>query len=106
MKTFKKHLEEKLTDKEFKEIYDEERILLEISLQLQEVRKVSGLSQRELAKIARVTQQQLSKIESGLNCNLSTFLRVCHALKVKLDIHPLPSMSIKAADRHMNIFPG
>ena len=39
MKTFKKHLEEKLADNEFKEMYDEERYLLEISLQLQEVRK-------------------------------------------------------------------
>ncbi len=94
MKTFKKHLEEKLADNEFKEMYDEERYLLEISLQLQEVRKVSGLAQHELAKKARVTQQQLSKIENGLNCNLSTFLRVCHALNVKLDLNSLRRMPI------------
>ena len=42
MKTFKKHLEGKLTDKEFREMFDEERDLLEISLQLQEARKISG----------------------------------------------------------------
>jgi hypothetical protein len=32
MKTFKKHLDKKLQDKEFKAMYDEERKLLEISL--------------------------------------------------------------------------
>jgi len=86
MKVFKKHLNEKLQDKEFKEIFDEERELLEIAYQLLDARKRIGLTQQELAKKAHVTQQQLSKIESGLNCNIATLLRVCHALKVKLNL--------------------
>lgn len=86
MKTFKKHLDTKLKDEQFKKQYDEERELLEISIQLLNARKNSGLSQQELAKKAHITQQQLSKIESGLNCNLSTFLRVCQALKVRIDL--------------------
>ena len=76
----------KLKDEQFKKQYDEERELLEISIQLLNARKSSGLSQQELARKAHITQQQLSKIESGLNCNLATFLRVCHALKVKIDL--------------------
>jgi predicted transcriptional regulator len=86
MKTFRKHLNSKLKDKEFKQWYDEEREMLEISIQLLEARKNLGLSQRELAKRAQITQQQLSRIESGMNCNLLTFLKVCHALRVKLDL--------------------
>lgn len=89
MKTFKKHLDTKLEDKQFKKMYDEEREILELSMQIFNARKSSGLSQQELAKKAHITQQQLSKIESGMNCNMSTFLRVCHALQVqvKLNLH-------------------
>ena len=86
MKTFKKHLDTKLSDKQFKEMYDEEREMLELSFQILNARKKSGLSQRDLARKAQITQQQLSKIESGMNCNLSTFLRVCHALQVRLNL--------------------
>ena len=45
-----------------------------------------GLSQQDLARKAQITQQQLSNIESGMNCNISTLLKVCHALKVKLNL--------------------
>ncbi|MBI1986901.1 MAG: helix-turn-helix transcriptional regulator [Nitrospinae bacterium] len=31
-------------------------------------------------------QQQLSKIENGINCNLATFLKVCNALGLKIDL--------------------
>jgi HTH-type transcriptional regulator/antitoxin HipB len=84
MKTFKQHLNTKLEDKQFKQAYDEEHEMLEISFKLLDARKNLGLSQAELAQRAKITQQQLSKIESGMNCTLSTFLKVCHALQVRL----------------------
>jgi len=86
MRTFKKHLEEKLKDREFREFYKEERQLMEMSLKIAEARKNSGLSQKELAQKARVTQQQLSKVENGLNCNLLTFLKVCQALGMTINL--------------------
>lgn len=86
MKTFRDHLKTKLIDKEFKDFYDAERQLLEISLKILNLRKESGLSQKDLAYKAQVTQQQVSKIESGLNCNMTTFLKVCNALGVKMDL--------------------
>ena len=86
MKTFRDHLKTKLIDKEFRDLYDEERQLLEISLKILNVRKELGLSQKDLAYKAHVTQQQVSKIESGLNCNMTTFLKVCNALGVKMDM--------------------
>jgi len=93
MKTFRKHLNTKLKDREFEQLYDEERKMLEISVKLSYARKNLGLSQQELAKRAHISQQQLSRIESGMNCNLSTFLKVCHALQVKLDLH-CPGMNM------------
>ncbi|HCL55630.1 MAG TPA: XRE family transcriptional regulator [Spirochaetia bacterium] len=85
MKTFKKHLNEKLNDIKFQEMYDEEKKLLEISLKIHDEREKHGLSQNEVAKKAHITQQQLSKIENGENCNVLTLLKVCHALGLKLD---------------------
>jgi len=93
MKTFRKHLNTKLKDREFEQLYDEERKMLEISVKLSYARKNMGLSQQELAKRAHISQQQLSRIESGMNGNLSTFLKVCHALQVKLDLQ-CPGMNM------------
>lgn len=86
MRTFREDLKNKLADKEFREFYNEERQLLEIALKIVSTRKELGLSQKALANKAQVTQQQISKIEGGLNCNMTTFLKVCNALGVKMDL--------------------
>ncbi|OQY31152.1 MAG: transcriptional regulator [Spirochaetaceae bacterium 4572_59] len=85
MRTFKKHLEDNIKDPEFRDHYSEEKKLIELSLKIHEAREKSGLSQIEVAKRAHVTQQQLSKIENGRNCNIMTFLKVCHALGLDFD---------------------
>ncbi len=87
MKTLDKHLKTKLKDKEFAEMFEEERHILELALKIAEARKNSGFTQKELAKKAQVTQQQLSKIENGLNCNIKTFLKVCAALGIKMNLN-------------------
>ena len=86
MRTFKDHLSEKLKNPEFKEMYNEEKYLLELGLKIVETRNQKGLSQIELASKSHITQQQLSKIENGVNCNLLTFLKVCEALGISLNI--------------------
>lgn len=86
MKTFRNHLNEKIKNDHFKRLFDEERLLAELSLKIVEARQQSGFSQKEIAQKAKVTQQQLSKIENGINCNLTTFLKVCTALDLKLDL--------------------
>ncbi|PJZ79216.1 helix-turn-helix domain-containing protein [Leptospira meyeri] len=86
MRSFKTHLDAKLNSKSFKEKFEEEKELVNISIELQTLREKKGLSQSDLAKKAHVTQQQLSKIENGVNCNLSTFLKVCHALDLEISI--------------------
>lgn len=52
-------------------------------------REQRGLSQKGVAQKANVTQQQLSKVENGINCNLTTFLKVCNALDLKIDLDPV-----------------
>ena len=86
MKRFKDHLQNKLRDEEFRQLFEEEKELLELSLKVVDARKQSGLSQKELSEKVHVTQQQISKIENGVNCNMLTFLKVCHALGIQIDL--------------------
>ncbi len=86
MKTFRKHLNEKLKNEHFRRVYEEERQLAELSLKILGAREQQGLSQKEVAQKAKVTQQQLSKVENGISCNLTTFLKVCNALDLKIDL--------------------
>jgi DNA-binding XRE family transcriptional regulator len=86
MKSLNDHLKSKLKSKSFNDRFKEEKELVNISLELQTLREKKGLSQSDLAKKAHVTQQQLSKIENGINCNLTTFLKVCNALDLEISI--------------------
>jgi predicted transcriptional regulator len=86
MKTFKKHLNEELNNIDFKILFEEEKELLEISIKIAKRRNKLGLSQKELAQKANITQQQLSKVENGINCNMTTFLKVCNALNMKVGL--------------------
>lgn len=81
MRRYKDHLQDKLQDEEFWQLFKEERELLELSLKVLDTRKQSGLSEK-----AYITQQQISKIENGVNCNMLTFLKVCHALGIKVGL--------------------
>jgi len=92
VKTFDFHLEDKLRSKRFRELYEEEKELLEISIQVLEARTNLDLSQQEAAKRASITQQQLSRIESGMNFNIKTLLKVCDAFDLALDLRPRHSL--------------
>ncbi|EMN43939.1 helix-turn-helix domain-containing protein, partial [Leptospira weilii] len=48
-------------NEKFKEKFQEEKELINLSLELHDLREKKGLSQSELAKLAHVIQQQLSK---------------------------------------------
>ena len=85
MRTFKKNIKEELKDDKFSQLYNEERELLALSIKILEERNNLGISQKDLAKKAHVTQQQLSKVENGINCNITTFLKVCGALGLRIN---------------------
>ena len=89
MKTYRAHLNEKLKNKRFRQLYAEEKQLAELSVRLLETREQRRLTQKEVAVQAKVTQQQLSKLENGVSCNITTFLRVCNALGLQLELSQL-----------------
>jgi len=94
MMTFDSHLKEKLKNKQFKRMYEEERELLDISLKVLEARIEQNLSQAELANRAHITQQQLSRIENGMNFNIKTLLKLCDALDLSLDFRERPKLQL------------
>jgi len=86
MRTFKNHLDEKLKKKKFRDLFNEELELTSIALKIQKKRLELGLTQSEVTKIAKITQQQLSKVENGINCNITTLLKVCNALGLQIEL--------------------
>ena len=92
MMKFDSHLKEKLKNKRFKRMYEEEKELLDISLKILEARREQNLSQAELANRAHITQQQLSRIENGMNFNIKTLLKLCDALDLSLDFKERPKL--------------
>ncbi|EQA38226.1 DNA-binding helix-turn-helix protein [Leptospira inadai serovar Lyme str. 10] len=94
MKSFKSHLKSKVSNQKFLEAFDQEKQLLGLALKIQEYRNKKGLSQADLAKRAHVTQQQVSRLETGINTNVSTFLKICHALDLDLSLNVIKSRKV------------
>ena len=92
--TFDSLLNEKLKNKRFMRMYEEEKELLEISIRIIEARTGQNLSQAELAERAHVTQQQLSRIENGMNFNIKTLLKLCDALNLSIDFKQRPKLQL------------
>jgi DNA-binding XRE family transcriptional regulator len=84
LKTFRSHLKELMINTEFANGYEEEKKRVSIAIKIAEYRQKQNLTQTELAKRSGITQQQLSKLERGENCNMNTFLKVCHSLGIEV----------------------
>lgn len=68
---FEEHLQQKLKNKKFKKLYEEEVKRLEIVLEIVELRKKYGYTQKELARKLDTTQSVVARMEAG-NQNLTT----------------------------------
>lgn len=90
---FDRYLEEQLQDKEFAERFDKAGKAWDVALQLADLRKRSGLSQKELAHRVGTSQQQISRLESPAyeGHSLSMIRRVAEVLgaAVRVTIEPL-----------------
>lgn len=71
-----KHLQRKLADPYFKELYELEEQKLRLVKPIIEYRIKHDLNQKQLAEQAGVTQQHISKIESGDFSNITTLEKV------------------------------
>ena len=83
---FNDHLNSKLQNNAFAKIYNEEKELLMIGVQIAQARELQGLTQAELAQKCRVTQQQLSRVERGGNCNMLTLIKISSVLGYKVGL--------------------
>lgn len=86
MKSYRDHLNEQVTNLEFKKLYEDEKYLLELGLKITETRRQLGISRKELAEKSHITERQLSKIENGYNCNLLTFIKVSSTLGLSINL--------------------
>lgn len=91
MRPVNKHLEAKLKDPYFKELYELEEQKLDIVKRIIDYRIKNSLTQGQLAKNVGVSQQHISKIENGEFSNISTLEKVLLSIgfKVKLEVIPL-----------------
>ena len=91
MKQVSKHLEEKLKDPYFKELYELEEQKLAIVKRIIEYRIKNNLTQGQLAKRVGVSQQHISKIENGEFSSIATLEKVLLFIgfTVKLQVAPL-----------------
>lgn len=84
------HLQEKLKDPYFKEIYELEEQKLIIVKQIINYRIKHKISQKDLADKAGVTQQHISKIENGEFSNISTLEKVLLFTGYTVKIQAIP----------------
>jgi DNA-binding XRE family transcriptional regulator len=75
-RTVDDHLQEKLRDPYFKELYELEQQKFSIVKNIIDFRIKHHLSQADLAKQLKVTQQHISNIESGEFSSVSTLEKV------------------------------
>lgn len=81
---FENYKQEKLKNSKFREEYEREKQLVELSIKIIEERQRRKLTQKALARLAGVTQQQLSKTENAISGNIQTYLKVLNALNMTL----------------------
>lgn len=92
MKRIDAHLNEKLADPYFRELYEIEQQKLIFADVLIQYRMKRNLTQGQLAKKLGITQQYISKIENGEFSNLKTLEIILFLIgfKVKMNVEPLP----------------
>lgn len=85
---FDNYLDQQLQDSEFVARFAAAGEAWEVALQIAELRRKSGLSQKELAKLLHTSQQQISRLESPgyEGHSLSMLRRVAHALHARVRV--------------------
>ena len=85
---FDEYLERQLLDPEMAARLEQAGEAWDVALQIAELRRRAGLSQKELARLLNTSQQQVSRLESTgyAGHSLSTLRRVADALHARMRI--------------------
>ena len=95
------HLEEKLKDPYFRELYELEEQKLQIVKRIVDYRMKHNISQKQFADKAGVTQQHISKIEKGEFSSVTTLEKVLIFIgyTVKIQAVPLKPQALRLLSR-------
>ena len=85
---FDNYLDQQLQDPDFATRFAVAGEAWDVALQIAELRRKSGLSQKELAKLLHTSQQQISRLESSgyEGHSLSMLRRVAHVLHARVRV--------------------
>jgi len=84
---FDLHLKEKLKDKEFKKLYEQERMKTKIAIEIFRLRKKRKITQAQLAKDVKMPQANIARIEQGQHMpTLNTLVKIFDALGQTVNI--------------------
>lgn len=78
MKTVRKHLQKKLKDAHFREVYELDQLKLHFVKPIIEYRIKHKLTQKQLADQIGIEQQHISKIERGDFSSMKTVMNILH----------------------------
>lgn len=87
MTNLEKRLNKELEDKEFKQLYEEEQMKLEIANILFDLREKEGLNQTQFAKKVKKSRSSIVRMEKGITePSISMLEDIAVALGKKLEI--------------------
>lgn len=99
---FDNYLEQQLHDPEFAARFEHAGQSWDVALQIADLRRQAGLSQKELAKLLKTSQQQISRLESPgyEGHSLSMLRRVAQALhaRVRVVFEPEGEVEVHVAE--------
>ena len=95
---FDRYLDQQLTDPKFAARFERAGTAWDVALQLAELRRKAGLSQKELAARLQTSQQQISRLESPAyeGHSLSMLRRVAEVLDAEVRVSIAPSRPAKS----------
>lgn len=81
------HLNDKLKDPVFKEMFEEEKELLKLAYQISQLRQQAKLTQNDMAQRMGTTQSVIARIENGhQNLSFAMLQKIAAALGKNMDI--------------------
>lgn len=88
VKKFSTYLKGELQNKEFRKAFAKEEVYSNLAIQIAQMRKTQGYSQKEIAEFLGTTQQTISRLESLNNSQLSlnTLVKLAAFFKKGLQI--------------------
>jgi len=89
LKSVKEHLDSKLKDVYFRELYELEQEKMKLAKLVVDYRIKRDLTQGELANELGITQQYISKIEEGIFSNIKDVAKILLAIGYRIEIRPV-----------------